>query len=394
MEKLRIIVGGFIGLLPSGGITWDYMQYPLGFSLLGHDVYYIEDTRLFPLYQPPGSDWGDASSSVNYLKGVMEAFGFKDRWAYRDEASGKSFGLSEYKIKQLCQSADVFINVSCSTCIRPEYQAIPVRMLIDSDPMFTQIQYESEQMFTPGKPALQELIKNHTHFFTFGENIGRQDCKIPECGIKWQPTRQPVCLSHWKAGIGSNKLSYNFTTLMNWAAGKKLEYNGESWGQKDIEFQKVLNLPQLVKDIRFSAVVNQTDIVGHSLSKAEVEKAGWKILSPELAGDWQSYQQFITGSDGEFSVAKNTYVKAATGWFSCRSACYLASGKPVVTQDTGWSKNIPSGAGLFAFTDMQTAKEALESIMADYNYHCKKARQVAEEYFDSETVLNNLLLNL
>src|SRR5215203_1007803 len=112
MSKLRIIVGGFIGLLPAGGITWDYVQYPLGFSLLGHDVYYIEDTRLYPVYQKPDKDWSDASACIEHLKAVMDYFGFEDHWAYRDEASGKCFGLSELKIKEICASADVFINIS------------------------------------------------------------------------------------------------------------------------------------------------------------------------------------------------------------------------------------------------------------------------------------------
>ena len=165
MPKQTIIVGGFIGLLPAGGVTWDYLQYPLGFSLLGHDVYYIEDTRLYPVYQRAGSDWNDASSCIEHLKQVMKHFGFEDRWAYRDEASGKCFGLSEKKIESICAAADVFVNVSCSTFLRDEYLSIPVRILIDSDPMFTQIQYQTKQLFTAddvasAKEALRKMTKD------------------------------------------------------------------------------------------------------------------------------------------------------------------------------------------------------------------------------------------
>src|SRR5262245_42636528 len=138
-KKLRIIVGGYIGLLPAGGITWDYVQYPVGFAELGHDVFYIEDTRVWPIYQTEGSDWGDCSSNISHLTSVMEAFGLQDRWAYRDEASGKCFGLSEERVQEVSRTADVFINISCSTFMRDEYRQIPARVLVDSDPMFTQI---------------------------------------------------------------------------------------------------------------------------------------------------------------------------------------------------------------------------------------------------------------
>ena len=198
-ERLRIVVGGYVGLLPAGGVTWDYVQYPAGFAALGHDVYYVEDTRLWPIYQPEGSDWGDASASVAHLRRVMDAFDLSSRWAYRDEASGRTYGMSEGKLKEVCRTADVFVNVSCSTYMRDEYRRIPARALIDSDPMFTQIQYLSQQMFTPGEPGLRDLVDAHNFHFTCGEKVGADDCRMPGCRIDWRPTRQPVCLQHWRA---------------------------------------------------------------------------------------------------------------------------------------------------------------------------------------------------
>ena len=377
--------------MPAGGITWDYVQYPLGFLLMGHDVYYIEDTRLYPIYQKAGSNWNDASSCVQHLKQVMEYFGMKDRWAYRDEASGKCFGLREEKIKELCRSADMFVNISCSTFLRDEYLQIPVRVLIDSDPMFTQIQYSAPQMFTPGEPGMKTMVNGHNYLFSFGENLGAADCLIPNCNLQWFTTRQPVCLSYWKnRSVLSSKVS--FTTLMNWSAGKLLQYNGDAWGQKDIEFKKILQLPRLVPDVSLSVVVNQTGGTGETFSKSTIEDAGWLIADGDSnAGNWIDYQDFISSSMGEFSVAKETYVKANTGWFSCRSACYLAAGKPVITQDTGWSKYIPVGKGLFTFNDLQTATESINEVVANYDQHAKDARMIAEEYFDSNTVLNKML---
>lgn len=392
MQKLRIIVGGFIGILPAGGITWDYVQYPLGFSLLGHDVYYIEDTRLYPIYQKAGSQWDDCSSSVKHLQKVMSYFGYKDKWAYRDEASGKCFGLSDEEIKKICASADIFINISCSTFLRDEYLRIPIRVLVDSDPMFTQIQYSSLQMFTPGMPGnLKQMANAHTHHFTFGENIGAPDCRIPDCDLQWHTTRQPICLTYWQNQPHITPLEMSFTTLMNWTAGKILEYNNDSWGQKDIEFKKYLELPQLVKNASFAAIVNQTGGTDPTFSKEEIERKDWKILDPDRCSSWMEYQDFIQNSFGEFSVAKETYVKANTGWFSGRSACYLAAGRPVVTQDTGWSKYIPSGFGLFAFSDLIEAADSIKKIVAEPARQMVAARAIAEDYFDSNKVLKSFL---
>ncbi|MEO6546412.1 MAG: hypothetical protein ABIN94_00370 [Ferruginibacter sp.] len=391
MKKLKIIVGGFLGIMPAGGITWDYVQYPLGFLLMGHDVYYIEDTRLYPIYQKAGSNWSDASPCVQHLQQVMEHFGMKDRWAYRDEASGECFGLSESKIKELCSSADMFINISCSTFLRDEYLQIPVRVLIDSDPMFTQIQYSVPQMFTPGKPAMTEMVNAHNYLFSFGENLGAPDCLVPDCDLQWNTTRQPVCLQFWN-NRSTDTVHSSFTTLMNWTAGKPLQYNGETWGQKDIEFKKILELPQLVPDVSLSMIINQTGATAEPFSRATIEAAGWRITDADSnAGNWRSYQDFIASSMAEFSVAKETYVKARTGWFSGRSACYLAAGKPVITQDTGWSKYIPAGNGLFAFKDLQSARESINEVVANYSQHAKHAVDIAQEYFDSRKVLGKML---
>lgn len=395
MEKLRCIVGGFLGLLPAGGVTWDYIQYPLGLSLLGHDVYYIEDTRLYPVFQRSGSNWGDATSSIEYLSSVMIYFGLQDRWAYRDEVTGSYFGMNEKEVKTICKTADVFINISCSTFMRDEYLNIPKRVLIDSDPMFTQIQCVSQQMFTAGTAGLQQMMQAHNYYFTFGENIGSPDCLIPTCGLQWHTTRQPICLDKWNPTISTDHKANVFTTLMNWSAGKKLLYDNTEWGQKDIEFKKVLTLPKHLPGVQLEIVVNKT-INSENMTPVDcLEENGWKTLNPEKeAGDWINYQQFIGQSSGEFSVAKETYVKANTGWFSCRSACYLAAGRPVVTQDTGWSKFIPSGTGLYRFTNMDEAIEAIQNIISNPVKHSNAAREIAEEYFDSNKVLNSLLQKL
>lgn len=394
MRRLRIVVGGFLGLFPAGGVVWDYVQYPLGLAQMGHDVFYIEDTRLYPVYQKPGSNWGDCSASVEHLKTVMESFGFADRWAYRDEASGRCFGMSLERVKQICAGADVFINISCSTYLRNEYRRIPVRALIDSDPMFTQIQYLTQQSFTPGEAGLREMVDGHTHWFTFGENIGRPHCRMPGCGLTWHPTRQPICLNHWPVMPIPDTKPATFTTLMNWSVDKKLFFEGETWGQKDVEFSKVETLPSRLPDTRLAMAVTRNNAFTPEVEN-RLTGAGWQVLNPEQhAGDWQSYRRFIQQSTGEFSVAKETYVKGQTGWFSCRSACYLAAGRPVVTQDTGWSDYIPTGEGLFSFSNQAEAAAGVDRILTDPERHARVARELAEAYFDSKKVLGELLERL
>lgn len=391
MKKLRIIVGGFLGLLQAGGVTWDYVQYPLGFASLGHDVFYVEDTRLYPMYQKAGSNWDDCSACVEHLAKTMDYFGLSDRWAYRDEASGKCFGLSETEVIEIAKTADVFINISCSTVMREEYSEIPARILIDSDPMFTQIQMLSEQKFTPGEANLSKAVKAHNFLFTFGENIGADDCRIPASRLGWRPTRQPICLDYWQPSLPNPKAS--FTTLMNWTAAKNLEFEGETWGQKDIEFMKYLDLPKKNPGSSLAVGVGQTGGTGNAGFPVEKAKdSGWKILDPSVCADnWIDYQKFIKDSLAEFSVSKETYAKAKTGWFSCRSACYLAAGRPVITQETGWSKYIPAGNGLFAFTNESEAIEAIREVKMNSQIHSRRARALAEEYFDSRKVLGSML---
>jgi hypothetical protein len=230
----------------------------------------------------------------------------------------------------------------------------------------------------------------HTHHFTFGENVHRPDCRIPDCGIRWQPARQPICLRYWQPKSLPKSGPAQYSTVMNWSAARPLEFEGQSWGQKDVEFLRLLALPSHVPDIPLSVAVGQT--TGSRFPTEEARTHGWRILDPsDVVPDWSSYQRFIYESAGELSVAKETYVKANTGWFSCRSACYLAAARPVVTQDTGWTRNLPHNCGLLAFVDLEQAAEALVRVHAAPQRHATAARQIAQEFFDSNRVLSDLL---
>lgn len=393
MEKLRIVVGGFIGLYPTGGATWDYIQYPLGLKLLGHDVYYLEDTCLYPVYQKEGVSWDDASGCVKYLKQVMTKAEMGERWGYRDIASGNSFGITEKKIREILKTADIFINISCSTFLKDEYLKIPKRILIDSDPMFTQMRYYNEINGFEKKSSTKDMLENHNYLFSFGENINEPDCRIPKFHFNWSKTRQPICLDEWaNSGEASNS---SFTSIMNWTEKKKLIYQNEEWGQKDVEFRKFEDIPMKCPDMKFEVVINRSLNAEKNFHQQQLINKGWRILDPHNTVDSPAkYRNYIQTSSGEFSIAKETYVKANTGWFSCRSACYLAAGKPVITQDTGWSRNIPAGKGLFAFTDMNSAIFALEQVKNSIKQQSKMAREIAYSYFDSNLILTNLIEQL
>jgi hypothetical protein len=390
-SRLRILVGGYLGLLPAGGVTWDYVQYPIGLAALGHDVYYVEDTAMWPIFQAGGD--GDCSANVSHLCAVMSAFGLGDRWAYRDIVHDQWHGPCTSSIKELVQTADVFIDVSHSTHLREFYQLIPVRVMIDSDPMFTQIQNDTYNSCTPGQTNAAATAKWYTHHFTFGESVGSPECRIPLDSLKWRATRQPICLDLWSTGGLPPAPGAMLTTVMNWSARQPLIYDGETWGQKDLELMRLLHLPQHVRGVRLGLAVGQT--TSTRFPTRLFQQNGWAILDPdECAPTWTEYRDFIRNSLGEFSVAKETYVKARTGWFSCRSACYLAAGRPVATQETDWSKHIPSGSGLFAFDDLESAAAAIEAIASDPERQGREARAIAEAYFDSRKVLSKLLADL
>jgi hypothetical protein len=390
MDKLRIIVGGYIGSYCTSGVTLDYIQYPLGLYLLGHDVYYIEDTFGYACSYDPNYAWDDPTPVANYLERTMKSFGLQDRWAYRDEFSKQCLGMSLKKVKEICASADVFINISQSTYMRDEYLKIPKRILIDSDPMFTQIQDAKDF----SDEELKDKFSLFNYLFSFGENINEANCLVPKYGLKWYTTRQPICLQYWDNSVKISPAS-DFSTIMNLAARKKIVYKGQEWGQKDVEFEKLQQLPKKYRSSLFKIILSCSVNNKNDSEHSWLKNAGWEILKADDAiKEVEDYRDFIFNSLGEFSVAKETYVKAKTGWFSCRSACYLAAGRPVIVQDTEWSKYIPAGIGLLAFTDMQSARESIELVMSDIKKHSIAAKEIATEYFDSKIVLTQMLEKL
>jgi len=386
---MTIIIGGYIGLLPASGLTWDYLQYLLGLKCLGHDVYYVEDTGAYPNYQlSQDPDWSDASDTINYLSEVMTRFGFAEKWAYRNAVDGKCHGISAENVKKICARADIFINLSAASLPREEYMNIPIKIMVDTDPMFTQVQNWDDKDPDTSYSNAWDAYCVYDKLASFGENIGNADCKVPALNLNWKATRQPICINIW---ANQNILPANgtFTTIMNWSTRKPMIFQGEEWGQKNAEFAKIKSLPKSTPDSFFSIVVSDNS---GTFVKGDLEIEGWSIFSPdERIADLDHYKSFIQTSFGEISIAKQTYVKSHCGWFPPRSACYLASGRPVVLQETGWTKFIPSGDGVISFTESQGAADGIRRIQGDPNKHSKAALEIAYEYFSSDTVLRELI---
>jgi hypothetical protein len=374
---VKIIVTGLVGQYAFGGVAWDYLQYVEGFRQLGHDVVYLEDTEMWPYDPVKNTISEDCSYNVRYLEDVMTRLGLAGRWVYRNAADGKCYGAAN----DFCKGADLFVNVSGCGWLRPEYLAIPKKVFLDSDPMFTQVALVS------GKQDVVERIRMHDFHFTFAENIGQSDCRVPMAGLNWIPTRQPVVLDWWTPATEPPRDV--FTTVMNWVSYKPCEYDGQQWGQKDVEFLKFADLPVRTAQ-KFEIAMGQGP--GMKRPTDFLLQKGWQIVEPDqvLPDPWR-YRDYLRDSKGEWSVAKEGYVKSRSGWFSCRSACYLALGRPCVLQDTGWSKHYPTGHGLFAFDTIEEAVAGIEEVNADYAHHSAGARKLAEEQFDARQVLGRML---
>jgi hypothetical protein len=375
-EPLRIVVSGLVAQYPLGGVAWDYAQYAAGLARLGHDVYYVEDTGQNPYNPDAGGLSADPSSNVRYLGDVMARFGLEDRWMYRFREGGPWFGLPDRRRGEVLGSADLLINVS-GTLARPErYRQIPVLAYVDSDPVFTQVK------IAKGDAHLRRLVDAHDVHFSFGERLPGA---APDSGHRWRPTRQPVLLDEWRtAGPPSD----TFTTVMNWTSINPLEWNGSSFGQKDVELERVIDLPAHVPESRLELAI--ADGKTRRTPRELLAHRGWHVVDPTVVcATPDAYRAYVAGSKAELSVAKHGYVAGNAGWFSCRSACYLAAGRPVVVQHTG--SVIPAGEGLLTFADRDEAVEAIRSVERDYARHAAAARALAHEWFGSDRVLAALV---
>lgn len=371
-----IIFASAIGRFPIGGNAWSDLQYILGLRSLGHDVFYLEECGLESwVYNWQTEQFTtELDYPSNYLRHCLEPLGFANQWIYR--AGDRSVGLELDKFKDICTQADLMIiRGSPITVWREEYNLPQRRIYIDADPGFTQIN------IAQGNTELANTIEQCDRLFTIGQRLGAADCPIPTIDRHWHKTLPPVALPYWRSIEDDGTY---FSSIMQWHSYRPVVYQGISYGNKDKEFLKFIDIPQQTKQpfrIALSGGIPE-----------QLAQHGWEVIPGWMASfSPESYQIFIQESRAEFGVAKHGYVATKGGWFSDRSVCYLASGRPILVQDTGLSDWLPIGEGILTFSDQNEAANGIQTINTDYKQHQYAARKLAEEYFDSEKVLSSLL---
>ena len=386
-RKLRIVVLGIMGRTPFAGVVWEVLHYLGGFSRLGHEVYYVEDSQDWPFDAEQRTITADPTYTVNLIARNLAWCGLADRWAYRCVAQNdRVYGLSDAAFRRVFEEADVLVNVCGATTLRDQHLRVPVRVYVETDPGLPEIE------LAKGDRSMHELLATHTHHFTFAENLGGADCGLPipqSCCFRL--TRQPIVLewftSRDRAAGDSNRRS--FTTVSSWQqTTNDIEWNGElyTWS-KHTEFLKFIDLPHRVSQPLEIALACDERAVLDLL-----RTNGWRIRDAiSLTTDILRYRDYVVSSRGEFSVAKDQNVRLRSGWFSERSASYLTASKPVITQDTGFGATLPIGAGLFAYRTLEDILEAFDCVERDYDRHSRAARAIAEEHFRAETVLGRLI---
>ncbi len=371
---------------PYAGMAWMHMQIVVGLLRLGHDAYYFETTSSWPYDPIQQSRVCESDYSVRYLAQVAESFGLRDRWAYRRSYGDKAwFGLDRARAEDLLAHADVVLNIAGATRLAEEGLEVSRLVYFGTDPVYQEIAYAS------GDEDIRTLIEEHDEFVTYGENIGNSECPVPPFPRLRAKTRQPVLLDLWESGA---PLKNEFTTVCNWKQnGRDIEFQGETYyWSKHQEFLKFIDLPRALRQ----PVELATSLVNmEPEARSKLESYGWRVVDAEpFTTDPWPYREYVRASPAEFTVAKDQNVRLNSGWFSERSACYLAAGRPVITQDTGFSKFLPTGEGLFAFKTMLEILAAFETIRSDYEKHSRAARAIAEEYFRAEKVLAKLVADL
>jgi hypothetical protein len=385
-DPARIVVLGMMGRCPFGGQTWLYLNWLRSLAALGHDVWYVEDDSVWPYDPVQNAVTDDCAYAVRHVASSLERIGLADRWAVRlSDRFGACWGLSEAELAELYSSCDVLLNIVGATDLNEQHLAIPTRVYVQTDPVTAELRLAN------GDEHTRTAFGNHHAIATYGENYGAPDCGVPLNGTRYELTRQPVALDLWPDAYEPG--ARFFTTIGNYRQeGSDVVHGGETYRwSKHHEWQKVIDLPRRSAQ-EFELAMMPDDEADRELLLAN----GWRLTSPiPMSLDvFGAYPEFFRRSRAEFTVAKDQNVRLRSGWFSERDVCYLASGKPVVAQDTGFSNVLPTGEGLFAFAGVDEAAAAIEEINRDYPRHCRAAREIAEEYFDGRKVAARLLDSL
>ena len=378
-----VVVLGLMTRVPVGGVIWQTLQYLIGLQRLGFDVYYVEDHGMPPNMFCDETDRDGTRRAAQFIHRTLEPHGFGARWSYRAWYGDEPYhGLSEHALGRLFENAAAVINLSGGTIPRAVHRGNGAFIYLETDPVAPQIELHN------GLKATADFMAAHTAHFTYGENLGAPDCTVPvpPAPLQFRPTRQPIVLDLWSTDAPAGEF---FTTIANWRQPERqmtLEGEVYHWS-KHHEFMKFLELPQRTTQ-RFELALSSFEQADREM----LEARGWKVRRAlEFSQDPDNYRAYIAQSRGEWTVAKDQNVRLRSGWFSDRAASYLASGRPVVTQETGFSNILPTGCGLFAFATMDEAVQAIDEINSDYGRHSRGAAEIACEHFSYDVVLPRML---
>lgn len=369
MRPPSIVVAGMVAGQPGqGGAAWAVLQYVLGLRDLGHEVTLVE-----PVVGPA------AGAEAFFSREIVTPFALQGTAALVVADGGRTIGMPRADLVDRVRRADVLLNISGMLRDEELVGAIPRRVFLDLDPLFNQVWHLQ---------GADIGFDRHTHFVTIAVSIGRPGCTVRTCDRDWITTLQPVCLDRWPVAADP-PVHAGLTTVGHWRSYGSVTHEGVSYGQKAHAWRTVMEIPRLVDRPCLPALAIHAD---EARDLAALREHGWRLLDPAVhCGTPADYHAFVQGSWAELGIAKAGYVASRSGWFSDRSVCYLASGRPVVAQDTGFSAHLPTGAGLFAFSTAADAAMAVEAVAADAPRHRRAARAVAEEHFDSRRVLPALL---
>lgn len=385
MKRKRIIVLGFMGGCPVAGVIWQHLHYIVGLQRLGHEVWYVEDGLRYPYDPEAFTITEDFSYAARMLGRLARQYGFEDRWCFcaRYGEEPRTAGLELEKLRQLYRDCDAALNVCGSHDMNDDLRTIRRLVYVESDPGVEQIKIDL------GDEATRSYLAEHAVLFTFGESVGTERFPVPLHGMEWLPTRQPVVTDFWRTD-GPPPEGAVFTSICNWSTSGKKDITWRDsnylWS-KSLEFLKFVSAPE-----RCGETFELATDIKDAEEKELFLSRGWRLVLPhELSTRWDDYRDYIRASKGEFTVAKDQYTRLHTGWFSDRSACYLAAGRPVITQETGFSEFYGNGEGLLPFRSAGDIEEAATAVRGDYARHSRAAADLARGYFEAEKVLASLL---
>ena len=366
---------------PLGGMMSYVLQYLLGFRRLGHDVWFVERAthpdECYDASRRVMSD--DASYGLRVVRRLLSRYGLGERWCFAD-VTGRYFGRRRAEIQDVFDTADVFLDMGTHGTWCEEATGAGLRVLLDGEPGFNQIRMERRK-------GAGERLTPYDRYYTNGMNVGSSRSTAPTAGVSWGHVLHPVVPDLFQTQAPRARAP--ITTVMNWRSHAPIEYAGVTYGQKDVEFAQFESLPT-----RVSARM-EIAVAGKDVPKRRLQRLGWTVRDGHaITASFDSFRDYVFGSLGEFGVCKNVFVATRTGWFSDRSAAYLAAGRPVVLQDTGFSDHLPVGRGLFAVGNADEAAEVIERIWQEPRVHGAAAVAIALEHLDARVVLGRFLTEL